>query len=283
MTTKTFTDSDSTYTMTKTAGSIIALFDLVLPELGWTKEFSGTNVAAYRNSTTAAGSSGCYMRVVNTNASYAQVRMFKTMSDIDTGTDPAPSTSQQGGDGLYIRTGDAWRLIGDERTFYLNISDGGVRTAYYFGDYDSLVPGNSYNYGISAPHNTENYSQDALVYINGFLYRKNCIARDPTTLASNSSTIFILNGWRDSTSGDTFYQPVGPNPYTGMYYVLPAFMRTENADIFGRMRGVYEIANRRPTDFYATIPWTGSDSDLWSFSTSGERAGGVAISRDDWP
>lgn len=282
MTTQYIVPGDLTgYTMTKTAGSIIALLDLALIQLGWTKEFSGTNVAVYRNSTSVAGSSGCYIRVVNTNANYAQVRAFKTMSDIDTGTDPTPTTAQASGDGLYIRTGTDWQIMGDERTVYINIADSAVRTIYYFGDYESLVPGNSYNFGISAPPSTTDGTQDALVHVANYSSQGFCVARDPTNLASGTSTICILQGWRNDVSGSTFFVS-GPDAYTGMYMVFPAFMRTSSAPFFGRLRGVFETPYRRLATWAGTIPWSGSANDLRVFSSTGNYVGGVYISSDDW-
>ena len=84
--------------------------------MGWTKEFSGTNKAVYRNDSVLG--SGTYLRVVNTSSNYAIVEMFRTMSDVDTGTFGSSSA-----DIAYIpyyqnNAPTPWILIGDSCAFY---------------------------------------------------------------------------------------------------------------------------------------------------------------------
>lgn len=57
------------------------------PALGWTEEYTGTNEACFRNSM-AEGGSGCYLQVLDTNATYTQIRMYESMSDLTTGSAP---------------------------------------------------------------------------------------------------------------------------------------------------------------------------------------------------
>lgn len=85
-----------------TAGDIINLIDKCLvtgygtkSPAGWSKPFTGTNVAAFK---TGAGSNGMYLRIeepVDTNTSYpsAKVRGFETMTDVNTGNGPFPQPS----------------------------------------------------------------------------------------------------------------------------------------------------------------------------------------------
>lgn len=121
-----------------TAGSMIGLLDAVLVNgygskspLGWTKEYSGTNIAVYRNNPSIPGSTGMYLRVDDTDAAYSSVCVFKTMSDINTGTDRAPNTTGISSyqDNIFwskhfngTSSPKRWVIIGDERTFYLNLN-----------------------------------------------------------------------------------------------------------------------------------------------------------------
>lgn len=57
------------------------------PSLGWTEEYTGTNAACFRNSM-AEGGSGCYLQVLDTNATYTQIRMYESMSNLTTGSAP---------------------------------------------------------------------------------------------------------------------------------------------------------------------------------------------------
>ena len=64
-------------TLTGAAGSLITLLDwLLVTNLGWTKEFSGTNLASYR----AATGNRFYLGVDDTTALYSRVRGFATMT-----------------------------------------------------------------------------------------------------------------------------------------------------------------------------------------------------------
>lgn len=147
-----------------TAGSLITLLDAILvngygsqPAAGWTKAFSGTNKAAYRNG--AAARARHYLRVDDSaagggGAKEAQVRGYESMSDVDTGTDPYPTAGQIGGSGLYVRkslTADAtarvWVAVADDRTLLLFVytaDTASVALGLYFGEFYSFNAADSY-------------------------------------------------------------------------------------------------------------------------------------------
>ncbi len=88
---------------------------------GWSNAFPAdetTTKIAIRNSL-AAGGNGCYLRIDDSHAQYAIVRMYESMTDIDTGTASAANVD------LYIPKSTAassatraWVVIADERTFW---------------------------------------------------------------------------------------------------------------------------------------------------------------------
>jgi hypothetical protein len=97
---------------------------------GWTKVFTGTNKAVYKSSDPMAN--GHFLRVDDTVALETRVTGYETMSDIDTGTGPFPTTSQLsvagatnpawGGywsKGVASNTtnGIGWTFFGDTRLF----------------------------------------------------------------------------------------------------------------------------------------------------------------------
>ena len=116
--------SDQTATGTITA---------VRTPLGFSKVYSGTNKAAYRADDVA--SSRLYLRVADDGtgaATYARIRGYESMSDVDTGAGPFPTDAQQSG-GLYwgkssaaSSTARAWRLFGDSQGFYLFVNQDGA-------------------------------------------------------------------------------------------------------------------------------------------------------------
>jgi len=121
---------------------------------GWTKEFSGTNKAAYRSGSDA--SCRTYLRADDTatgfSATETALRGYLAMSDIDTGTDLFPTVAQAA-NGMHLgksNTADAtvrpWVAAGDSRTLIIFVQ---VRTGYweshYIGDFDSFTPGDAYD------------------------------------------------------------------------------------------------------------------------------------------
>lgn len=117
---------------------------------GWTKAFSGTNLAAYK--ITSVGGTGFYLRVDDTGTTAARVRGYVTMSDVNTGTGPFPTTADFAGSGLWWSKSNAadarpWRIAADDRGFYYFPRQ--YDTIYehqgnYFGDILSLKSNDPY-------------------------------------------------------------------------------------------------------------------------------------------
>lgn len=131
---------------------------------GWTKPYTGTNKAAFRNSV-AAGGTGMYLRVEDAGAGTggareALCRAYLTMSDVDTGTIETPTVAQLAASIVWRKsdtvdsTARAWVLVADELTFYLCVltgtttTDGGAGT-YSAGDFQSFVAADPYRFFIA--------------------------------------------------------------------------------------------------------------------------------------
>lgn len=83
------------------AGKFIALLDWVLVSKGgWTKNFTGTNLAAYRSATGNRN----YLRVDDTQSGTTRFRGYRTMSAISTGTSQFPTATQSAGNINYFQT-----------------------------------------------------------------------------------------------------------------------------------------------------------------------------------
>jgi hypothetical protein len=156
-------------TLSGNTASLMPLLDAILvngygskPAAGWTKPFSSTNKAVYRNAANAIARS--YFRVVDTAANYtAKVRGYDTMTDVDTGTGPFPLTSDITGDGLDIPKSSAvngtvrdWIAAADERTLVLFVQyDGTNWEMCYLGDGIPDVANNT-NFSILAARGPDN-------------------------------------------------------------------------------------------------------------------------------
>jgi hypothetical protein len=146
--------------LTGQAGSLITVLDAVLVNgypgktaAGWTKSFSGTNKAAYRQ---GAGPQH-YYRVQDdapnptlANGREARVRGFEAMTTVDAGTGPFPTTAQAA-NGLFqtksmtdTATARPWIIVADNRTMYLWTKPGWYGNGWagsMFGEYYSLASG----------------------------------------------------------------------------------------------------------------------------------------------
>lgn len=104
--------------------------------LGWTKVFTATNKAVYQSSDSR--SSLPLLRVDDTGTTSASLIMYETMSDVDTGTGPAPTT----GNYVFFKssaasgTGRPWSFYGDPLIFFGFVANDGTNwfSDMTFGD-----------------------------------------------------------------------------------------------------------------------------------------------------
>lgn len=158
--------------------------------LGWTKEFSGTNKAVYAKQ---SGGTPHVLRVDDTAANYAALNMYETMSGIDTGVNPLPSS---GSLWLYKSTDTStareWRTYGDAFAFYLAAKTTGSN--YYgrmfFGDILSEVTGDNYHCALIAT--TENKAES---YLNN--------------ISKNTAGHYIARAWDQITPGPAIGKTAG--------------------------------------------------------------------------
>jgi hypothetical protein len=119
--------------------------------LGWQIAFTDTNVRVYR-SPNVEGTRFFYRLQDTATASFSpSVRGYESMSDANTGTDPFPTTGQQGGAGLpFYKSNSAtardWVVVGDDRTVYVALTDSTSSALYPFvmGDMVSHKDGDAY-------------------------------------------------------------------------------------------------------------------------------------------
>jgi len=138
-------------------GAVSGTITAKLAPAGWVK-LSGTNKAAYKSGNPSA--SQCWARIDDTGTTYARIRAYETMSDVDTGTGPTPTDAQNSG-GLYVgasNTGNLtqkkWIVVADDKRVWLLIARYSAYTtdyeASFFGDFPSLKAGDAYNFALVA-------------------------------------------------------------------------------------------------------------------------------------
>lgn len=104
--------------------------------LGFEKVWSGTNKAVYR--TLSLDGTRLYLRVDDSSTTAAVIKGYLAMTDIDTGTEPIPTTTTY----WYKsnQTSSAQICVGDSRAFYIlsqTNSNGNWGGGMYFGDFAS--------------------------------------------------------------------------------------------------------------------------------------------------
>lgn len=122
---------------------------------GWTKPYTGTNIAVFRQ---GSGSNGMYLRVDDTDTtagnSFVRVVGYENMSDVNTGSPISFPTTGQIANGLYwykkhsnstAANARPWKIVASEKFFWIflstypeyNYANNYYNEAYCFGD---LIP-----------------------------------------------------------------------------------------------------------------------------------------------
>lgn len=127
-------------------GTATGTITVKMAPAGWTKVYTGTNLAVYKSADPAAH--GQFLRVNDTGTTAARVVGYENMTAVSTGTGLFPTSAQLSG-GFYWgkshtagSTDVAWSIAADSRAFYFNAAayattggsgnNGG--SAYFFGD-----------------------------------------------------------------------------------------------------------------------------------------------------
>jgi hypothetical protein len=265
------------------AGSLIAVLDGCLVNgygaqtaLGWSKAFSGTNLASYR----ASAGVQHYLDVDDSAPDAtalgrnARVRGYETMSAVGTGTGLFPTTTQVTTSVGIVKstatgtTARPWLLIGDDRTFYLFAEPAGTdppnlathtwTSAMYFGEFLSALSGDNYRSMIAWQTNTTTAATASLAAFaaaqpTSATAVNTSLARTYTGAGAACWATLLGAGMYSSTSTYQSDQPpfTFPNTVDGGLYLnsFDIFERTSGttptaatggAGCRGRLRGAYQ-------------------------------------------
>lgn len=282
-------DTDAPSGITNAAGSLIAVLDACLVSgygakaaAGWSKAYSGTNKAAYRQ----GNGNLRYLRVDDTGTTTARVRGYESMTDVDTGTGPVPTEAQVSG-GLYqykssSATARPWVVVADENFFILWVGSNngtapsitsGITTQYepamMFGDFESYVQGDIWNTLIVAAASAS-MSADAVGGVNAvgapnastvsghYVFR----AIDQTTQSKAVGKGSPLVGSAIGAAGIAYPSPLASEMALLPLFVVEAYSTGVQAGVYrGRIKGLY-------------CPWHGNPASHGdTFSGFGASAG----------
>lgn len=162
-----FSSDASAPALNNVAGSLIGVLDACLINGygaksavgGWDKVYTGTNKAVYRSTT----GNRFYLRIDDTDTDVARVTAYESMTTVDDGVDPFPTSLQVSG-GLYVRKtnggGGGWGVYANSRCFYFlptvssstysatTTNDAGGQ--FFFGEFVSYRSGDAFNTALIA-------------------------------------------------------------------------------------------------------------------------------------
>jgi hypothetical protein len=255
---------------------------------GWTKPFTGTNKAVFRNSATAG--TGFYLNVQDNGpgagaAREARVWGYEVATAQDTGTGQFPTAAQRAS-GLFVRksatadsTARPWVIVADETVFYLFVECGdNVSTTvnFMFGDIFSYKASDTYRCMIigrttenSSAFNVDNFSLLAVPSASGNVvndvpsHAGHYIARVASGVGSSNNNAVHSDHAKHAygtmgaanAAAKTLPYPNGPD---GGLFLAPVYVHGAEG-IRGYMKGLWNVCHNRP----------GSHNDTFTGNTGG--------------
>lgn len=238
----------TSFDLNGTVNSLIDVLDYCLVTIsGWTKVFSGTNKAAYQYTTGHP-----ILRVDDTgsisNARVAYLRAYESMTDIDTGINPFPTTTQSTNGYIVLKSTvldsseRVWNFFTKDGSFYFNnrpLSGDGRCYTFFFGEFIKYKSTDSHNFVLIGPTAT-----DHATYASGGFYATNNVGKvvkrglDGVTTSVSFFHIVCNYGAYDEIGSPIPFTLTYPNPADGGLYISPVEIHYD-ASICGRVPGYW--------------------------------------------
>lgn len=243
---------------------------LKLASLGWSKPFSGTNLAAYRSNDVTG--TRMFLRVDDRATQNARVSGYENLTAISTGTGPFPTNAQQAGGGYWSKSDSAstearsYILCGDRKGFYVyvipSISYPSSYQGYYFGEINSVKSNDPFSTYLS--FNNFNIADsvqqsDGIAYSSSSNYSTQCLTRSSTGLGSAvqviSSAPTLHGNIADYISGQSSNAGLTPFPNLadgGLYLSAKNLSEYATRVYRGSLPGSYLVPQAIPFGQFAT-------------------------------
>lgn len=245
------------------AGPVSGTITIKVAPAGWEKVYSGTNKAAYRS--LSPDSTRAYLRVDDTNARYARLRGYATMTDIDTGTNPTPSDDQLAG-GVYLPASNAadgtarrWIVVASDRFVHIAIAHySGYQLDYALvsaGDFPSLKAGDAYRWMVVGDPGDNSGSGSPGIYNALLIHAGNAgayIMRGYTQTGGAIPAYLYKPGFPVPAYSGSTSHPAGPNPINNAVEISPTLVLdggNANGNRRGELPGLYGIPHNLGSAF----------------------------------
>jgi len=205
---------------------------------GWSKLYSGTNLAVYQRTT--SGATAMLMSIDDTNAAYAIVTMYEAMSGVSIGT---------GASGVVYLTksinGDSrpYRLFANGKTLHLFTNNDSA--AWYgnttFGDINSYVNNDAYGCLLIGAASPAYPTGGSIVQVNGdtsAAYLSRAYSQLGTAIACGR-----YSHRRSAICGDGGIMNLSPNPVSNKIHLWPIECWDATSYARGLIPGLYNPLN----------------------------------------
>lgn len=243
-------------TLTGAAGSLITLLDyLLVTTLGWTKAFTGTNIASYR----APTGNRHYLNVDDTTTLNSRLRGFEVATAAGVapaaGTGPFPTDAMNSG-GFYFLKGDdtttarKWWFLSNGPLFYLTSYCAGSQlytTTLTFGEFPSAKAADAYNTILGAGWSANDYIYPMYVYNINTAGSGVAIARSYTQLGGAVGGVRIIPYYYGSQSQIGSSGAAYPSPLEGALLLSKVQVSEPGAYLMrGFLPGIWAPLHVRP-------------------------------------
>jgi hypothetical protein len=233
-------------------GAATGTIFIALAPAGWTKPFSGSNVAVYRSPNEL--STRFFYRMDDSSSMTANIRGYESMTSADVGLQPFPLPSQA--TPLWLRivampsgnTVKPWLVVADDRTVYvysnpgntLNLTTEGV--VFGFGDFAAGTPGDSFAAFIDGMLSTTYVSHlaiESLAANSAFYTARSANFFTPPVVVYRASATNLMsaNTMASGSSQAATWRPTFPNEASYTLLTSEMLIRQQSS-IRGTLRGL---------------------------------------------
>lgn len=249
-------------TLNGQVGTLIDVLDhCLVTSLGWSKAYSGTNLAAYR----APTGNRAYLYVDDTGSTNARVYAYESMTSISTGVNRFPSETQVSGGGYIHKSTTAdstarnWIFLSNGVFFWLYTTPGNVATSFAqvsgFGDFTSLKSGSDqYNTFLmvqpGSGASTSSITGDYYAVTNSFTSTSSWVMRPYTGIGGSTAVHRVSDCRWGATSASSQVLGTGgatfPAPIQGGMLFSRMWIGEPPGDLRGRLPGWWNCFHTRP-------------------------------------
>lgn len=255
---------------------------------GWQALYSGTGKLALNSADVSA--SGRVFRIDDTGTTTARLVGYESMTDVDTGTNPFPTTAQISGGGYLLKSSAAttrsWWVVADPKCCWLATSyDGAGWHIYGFGDFKSLYAGDTYNAFVTCANSASLSGSPCMSYVYGSTFDKLYAARNRIFAAGSILAPKRAIGNYSGAGTNPNYAYPSPTGVDVLINQAQIIIEESSSDIRGLLYGARQVLNSYGTSAtpgQVLIGVPGFDEGVVILRETSPLQGCLAFDLSDW-